>query len=259
MVVAAWRAPGRPVTPGQVGDGDQRFPGVGGLVLQRHRRGGMAQFTQMLARPATQPVTKVVEGWGVAAGAVGLDLFAGGAAAHPHDHGPVHDGVGQLPDGGQQGHGEGVELFGGAAGHIPAQHGPVALVAGIQQAAQVLVGVGLFAGAPQGVGLIDQQGGWVGADGADDGGDGGVDGDEGGVAGLGDHVQQPALATPLERANHGQAGGVFPGRLGGGGRGPQGDGVGGLGAGEDHIAGERLAQLAQQPGPVHRRRGGAWP
>jgi hypothetical protein len=79
------------------------------------------------------------------------------------------------------------------------------------------------------------------------------------VAGLGDHLQQAALAAALEGGDDGQAGGVFPGRLGVGGRGPQGDGVGGLGAGEDYIAGERLAQLAQQPSPVHRRRGGAWP
>ena len=127
--------------------------GIAGAACCSSRRWARAQPLRRLA--------EVVQGWGVAAGAVGVDLLAGGAAAHPHDHGAVHDGVGQLPDGGQQGHGEGVELFGGAAGHIPAQHGPVALVAGVQQAAQVLVGVGLFAGAPQGVGLIDQQGGRV--------------------------------------------------------------------------------------------------
>jgi hypothetical protein len=63
---------------------------------------------------------------------VGLDLLAGGAPLHPHDHRPVHDGVGQLPNRRQQGHGEGVELLGGAAGHIPAQHGPIPLMAGVQ-------------------------------------------------------------------------------------------------------------------------------
>ena len=40
------------------------------------------------------------------------------------------------------------------------------------------------------------------------------------------------------------------------GRGPEGDGVGGLGAGEDHVAGERGVQLGQQPGAVDRLGGG---
>jgi hypothetical protein len=208
------------------------------------------------AGPGRQALAQVVQGWGIPAGAVGVDLFAGGAPAHPHDHSPVHDGVGQLPDGGQQGHGEGVELLGGAAGDVPAQHGPVALVAGIEQAAQVLVVVRLLPCAPEGVGLIDQQGGRVGADGAHDGGDGGVDGDEGGVAGLGDHVQQAALAAALEGGDDGQAGGVFPGRLGVRGGRPQRHGVGRLGAGKDHISGEGGAQLAQQPGTVHHLGGG---
>jgi hypothetical protein len=114
-------------------------------------------------------------------------------------------------------------------------------VAGIEQATQVFIRIGLFASAPEGVGLVDQQGGRVGADGANHGGDGGVDGDEGGVAGLGDHVQQAALAAALQGGDDGQARGVLPGRLGVGRRRPQGDGVGGLGAGEDHIASERLA------------------
>jgi hypothetical protein len=183
-------------------------------------------------------VAELVEGWGVAAGAVGVDVFAGGAPAHSDDHGPVHDGVRQVPDAGQHGHGEGVELLGGAAGDVPAEHGPVALVAGVEQAAQVLVVVGLLSGAPEGIGLIDQQAGRVLPNGADHGGDGGIDGDEGGVAGLGDHVQQAALAAPLQGRDDGEAGGVLPGRLGVGGGRPESDRVGGLGAGEDDIAGE---------------------
>jgi hypothetical protein len=139
----------------------------------------------------------LVEGWGVATGAVGIDVFGGSAPSHPDDHGPVHDGVGQVPDAGQHGHGEGIELVQGAGGDVPSEHGPVALVAGIQQAAQVLVAVGLFLGAPEGVGLIDQQGGRVGTDGTDHGGDGGIHGDERPMAGLGDHIQQTALAAAL--------------------------------------------------------------
>jgi len=71
-------------------------------------------------------------------------------------------------------------------------------VAGVEQAPEVLIVVGLLAGPPQGVGLVHQQGWRVFADGADDRGDGGVDGDQWLVAGLGDDVDQAALAAALE-------------------------------------------------------------
>src|SRR5438046_3010267 len=80
---------GGPVAAGEVGDGDQGLPGVGGPVFQRHLRGGVLEFVEPPAGPAGELVAELVEGWGVAAGAVGVDVFGGSAPSHPDDHGPV--------------------------------------------------------------------------------------------------------------------------------------------------------------------------
>ena len=84
------------------------------------------------------------------------DGLAGGAAAHADDDGAVFDGVGHArrcrrvrP----------WRRWGwtrrGWLG-VVAHGGPVALVAGVEQAAEVLVAVGLRA--EDGVGLVDEQG-----------------------------------------------------------------------------------------------------
>ena len=56
-----------------------------------------------------------------------------------------------------------------AAVVVPPRIGPVALVAGVEQAAQVLVVLGLLLGAEDGVRLVHQQGGRVVGDGPDHG------------------------------------------------------------------------------------------
>ncbi len=86
-------------------------------------------------------------------------------------------------DPGQGGHGESRDGLQAAAGVVPAYRGPVALVPGVQQASEVLVGLGVLA-AEDGVGLVHQQGGrHVGPDGPVHGHRGRVDGDQRGVAG----------------------------------------------------------------------------
>src|SRR5919106_4188216 len=80
--------PGRPVTAGEVGDGDQRFPGVGGPVLEGHGRGGVLELAELLAGPAVEVVAELVEGWGVTAGAGGAVVVGGGGGGAPPRHAP---------------------------------------------------------------------------------------------------------------------------------------------------------------------------
>ena len=149
----------------QVGHGNQGFPGVGGAVFQRHGRGGAFEVGQVLAEPPGQLASDRAERGPVAAVPERRDRFAGGAAAHLDHHRAVLDGVGHGADPGQGGHREGGDGFQAAGAGVPADGGPVALVPGVEQAAQVLVGVGVLA-AEDRVGLIDQQRGrGVGADG----------------------------------------------------------------------------------------------
>ncbi|WP_337819469.1 hypothetical protein [Pseudonocardia sp. Ae707_Ps2] len=72
---------------------------------------------------------------------------------------------------------------------VVAFRGPVALVSGVEQAAEVFVVVGF--GSEDGVGFVDQHRGWILRDGAVDRGCGGVDGDERLVAGAFDDVEEP--------------------------------------------------------------------
>lgn len=71
-----------------------------------------------------------------------------------------------------------------------AQDVAVALVPGVEEAAHLLVLLGLLGGAEDGVGLVDEQGRGLLGDGAEDGGGGGVDRDDGVVDGLGEDVEE---------------------------------------------------------------------
>jgi hypothetical protein len=86
-----------------------------------------------------------------------VDLFAGSAAAHPDDDGPVLDRVGHVPDPSQRSHREGRDAFDRSSVRVVADRRPVALVAGVKQPTQVLVGLGRPPGPEDGVGLVDQE------------------------------------------------------------------------------------------------------
>lgn len=133
---------------------------------------------------------QLVQGGAVALGAVGADALALGAAAHPDHDRAVHDRVREVTDARQRRHREGVEAVRGVVvAHHP-QDVAVALVPGVEQAAHLLVLLGLLGGAEDGVGLVDQQGRGLLGDGAEDCGGGGVDCDDGVVNGLGEDVEQ---------------------------------------------------------------------
>lgn len=104
-----------------------------------------------------------------------------------------------------------------------AQGGPVALVAGVQQATQVLVALGRLGGAEQCVGLVDEERGRIlGGDRAEDRRRAGIDRDQRCMHGLGHHIEQPRLAAPLRRPHHRQTRRMLPRGLYVGGRHPQG-------------------------------------
>ncbi len=152
---------GGPVAAGGVGDGDEGFPGVGGAVFDGQVGCGGFELVEVGADPAVQVGLEVGEGWTIAAGPVGQHDFVGCAAAHADDDGAVFDGVGHVADAGEGGHGEGGDGVEPAAAGVPAEGGAAALVAGVEQAAEVFVGVA-GVGSEDGVGFVDQQGGRVG-------------------------------------------------------------------------------------------------
>ena len=51
--------PGGPVAAGEVGDGDQRFPGVGGAVLDGHVGLGVAQLVEVRADPLAEALAEL--------------------------------------------------------------------------------------------------------------------------------------------------------------------------------------------------------
>ena len=57
----------RPGTGGEVGDGDERFPGVGGPVLHRHRRHGVGELVDVRPQPGPQLGGQLGQGRPVAA------------------------------------------------------------------------------------------------------------------------------------------------------------------------------------------------
>ncbi|GAB2925179.1 hypothetical protein GCM10027075_26890 [Streptomyces heilongjiangensis] len=148
-------------------------------------------MTTPAAMSAYRTVAQVVEAWGVAAGAEGLDALALGPATHPDDDRPVHDRVGQVANPGQGCHGEGGEPVGRVVVADDAGDVSVALMAGVEQAAHLLVLLRLLRGAEDGVRLVHQQGGRFVGDGAEDRRRCGVDGEHGLVDRLGKHVQEP--------------------------------------------------------------------
>ncbi|WUU82578.1 hypothetical protein OG790_14415 [Streptomyces cellulosae] len=167
---------------------------------------------------------------------------------HADHHRPVHDRVRQGADAGKRGHGEGGELPRLVLGAGDPQGGPVALVAGVEQAAQFLVLLGGLDAAKDGVGLVHQQSGRVVTDGTEDDSRAGVHGDQRVVRRLRDHVQQAGLAAPLRRPDHRQARSVLQCGLDVRGRHPQRDGGQRLATWQDHAPGDRCAQLVQQAG-----------
>ena len=149
-----------------------------------------------------------------------------------------------------------------SAAGVPAHGGAAALVAGVEQAAEVFVGVAGF-GSEDGVGFVDQQGGRVGRVRADrpvDRRRGGVGGEDRLMRQGFDEVEQPGLAAALLRGLDDQPGGGVPGRHGVGGGDPQHDRGGGVVVGEDDVGADRGFDLVQQLGAVDqvgdgRRRG----
>ncbi|WP_233147874.1 hypothetical protein [Pseudonocardia sp. Ae717_Ps2] len=70
-------------------------------------------------------------------------LLCGCSAAHLDDHGAVFDGVGHASDPGEGCHGEGGDRFDSVLVRVVAFGGPVALVSGVEEAAEVFVSVAL--------------------------------------------------------------------------------------------------------------------
>jgi hypothetical protein len=127
--------PFRPVRPGEVGDRDQGFPGVGGAVLYRDERFGAFQLGQAPAEPHGQYGGEGAQNRPVTSNAVRGNGFAGRAAPHPYDDRADFDGVGHRPDPGQGGHGEGRDLLHDPRVRVVAIAGRPRLVAGVEQPA----------------------------------------------------------------------------------------------------------------------------
>ena len=96
---------------GEVGDGDEGFPGVGGAVLDGHGGLGAFQLVEVGAEPVGAARRPSCAGRAVAAVPVRGDRSRRGAAAHADDDGAVLDGVGHGADAGERGHGEGGDAF----------------------------------------------------------------------------------------------------------------------------------------------------
>ena len=139
-----------------------------------------------------------------------------------------------------------------SAAGVPAESGPAALVAGVEQAAEVFVGVAGL-GSEDGVGFVDQQGGRIGrvlADGPVDRRGRGVGGQDRLVAQGFDEVEQAGLAASFLRGLDDQPGRGVPGRNGVGGGDPQHDRGRGVVVGQDDVGADRGFDLVQQLGAV---------
>ncbi|SEE98619.1 hypothetical protein SAMN05216533_4923 [Streptomyces sp. Ag109_O5-10] len=214
-----------------------------GSVWSLHGRRYAAGRAAQRAQPGGQLVPQCVQfRCGVARAERG-HLLARLALLHAEHDCSVGDRVGQVADRGQCGHGEGrirgrlVLRTGDAPG------GPVALVSGVQQAAQFLVVSGL---AEDGVGLVHEDRARVLADDAEEHRRGHVHRHDRLVDGLVEHVQHPGLAAALRRADDRQTRRVLQRGLDVRGRHPQGDRCQRLVTGQYDVLADRRPQLIQQ-------------
>lgn len=91
-LTAGRAGPVRPLTAGQVGDHDERFPAVGVAVLDALRQ--LRQLVGCAFSPGGQPGLNLLARLAVQPIPVLGDLLVGLAALHPDDHRPTHQGGG---------------------------------------------------------------------------------------------------------------------------------------------------------------------
>ena len=167
-VVVGFGGAAGPVATRRVGDGEEGTPVVGDAVVNAGRQGRVAtaEGSEVVVGPAGEFAAEDVFDLVVAAVEPGADLVRFGFEKQDAD-GAVVEGLGQVADAGEDGGGKGVEGAHGVASAFATVGAGALFVAGIEQAAQFVVG------GKVGVDFVQEQGGLVLVDEAEE--DGGVE------------------------------------------------------------------------------------
>jgi hypothetical protein len=130
-------------------------------------------------------------------------VLASGVAAHRDVDRPVGNGVGHGADTREYRHRERIERRWSLHRADTAQRGAPALMPGIEQLAQILVLLGEFLVAEDGVGLVDNQRAWMlAAEGTEDGGHSGIHRRQRRVTCSVDDVKQSGFPATFLRTGH---------------------------------------------------------
>ena len=235
----------RPMAAGEVGEDEERFPDVGGAVVQACGDFGAAlAISAGVVEDEAGALAFEVGGIEVAEA---FALFVGGFALHADDDAAVGEGFGQASDGGhdfgapagETGEAEGGRGVVGVSVWLEGWRqrrwrrladaddvGGFAGVTGVEDAAEFVVAL------EEGVGFVDEQGGAGFFDDAEEGGGADVGGDDGAVDEFAEDGEEGGFAAAFFGGFEADVGADVAEVEGVGVEGPEGEGFGGpLGAG----------------------------